>query len=117
MVLIVPKRRKGKKVKCDWCGKFFIKKSNAQKYCSDKCRNEGKLEAHRKAQNKYRKRYGRKELGSPYVEVNGKMKPIYLGSTRNPDPKREAEIVSNSVKFIRNYKKSTRQEIMSLEMY
>lgn len=34
--------------KCAYCGNLFIKKTNATKYCSEKCKHESKLESKRK---------------------------------------------------------------------
>lgn len=38
--------------KCSYCGSFFVKKSNAQKYCSEHCKHEAQLESKRKYINK-----------------------------------------------------------------
>lgn len=38
--------------KCNYCGTLFIKKGNANKYCSDHCRHEAQLESKRKYINK-----------------------------------------------------------------
>ena len=57
--------------KCSYCGKLFIKKSNANKYCCNHCRHESILESKRKHINKKntRKSYNTRiknitELGS-----------------------------------------------------
>ena len=42
--------------KCKFCGKLFIKKHNAQKYCCDKCSHEAELESKRKYINKRNRR-------------------------------------------------------------
>lgn len=38
--------------KCSWCGTLFIKRSNAEKYCSSQCKHEASLESKRKYINK-----------------------------------------------------------------
>lgn len=35
------------KIKCSWCGKYFIKKHHSEKYCSDTCRKEARVEQSR----------------------------------------------------------------------
>lgn len=115
MVLIVPKRKKSKKVKCAFCGKYFFRRSNAQKYCSLKCKHEGYLEHHREAQRTYVKRYGKKELGS-CVEVNGRVVPMGLSPHRNPDVDVELKIVIKEHNKIFN-KNSVIQEMTGLEIY
>ena len=42
--------------KCRWCGTLYIKKSNAQKYCSPNCKKEAKRETDRNYANKHNKR-------------------------------------------------------------
>ena len=42
--------------KCRWCGKLYIKKNNAQKYCSTYCKQEAKRETDRAYINKHNKR-------------------------------------------------------------
>lgn len=42
--------------KCRWCGTLYIKKSNAQKYCSHHCKREAKKENDRKYANKHNQR-------------------------------------------------------------
>ena len=57
--------------KCQYCGKLYIKKHNANKYCSKECKHESQLESKRKYINKrnLRKSYNTRiknitELGS-----------------------------------------------------
>ena len=57
--------------KCNYCGKLYIKKHNANKYCSNHCRHESSLESKRRYINKRntRKSYNTRiknitELGS-----------------------------------------------------
>ena len=38
--------------KCQYCGKLFIKKHNANKYCSHHCKHESQLESKRRYINK-----------------------------------------------------------------
>lgn len=38
--------------KCNYCGELFIKKSNANKYCSENCSHEAQLESKRRHINK-----------------------------------------------------------------
>ena len=38
--------------KCNYCGHLFIRKQNAEKYCSGHCRHEAQLESKRKYANK-----------------------------------------------------------------
>lgn len=41
---------------CKFCGKEFTKKSNSQKYCSDRCKSEAKkLQDKQNSKNRYRK--------------------------------------------------------------
>lgn len=42
--------------KCRWCGNLYIKKSNAQKYCSNHCKREAKKENDRNYANKHNQR-------------------------------------------------------------
>ena len=38
--------------KCNYCGKLFIKKGNANRYCSQSCKHESQLESKRRYSNK-----------------------------------------------------------------
>ena len=59
-------------VKCDYCGKLFIKFHSATKYCSDKCRNYSNLEHTEERVRKHRRKHRSKTddywgLGSGYL--------------------------------------------------
>lgn len=41
--------------KCRWCGKLYLKKTNAEQYCSNYCKSQAKLESKRNYINKRNK--------------------------------------------------------------
>ncbi len=41
--------------KCKWCGKLYLKKTNAEQYCSNHCKRQAKLESKRNYINKRNK--------------------------------------------------------------
>ena len=85
------------KAKCAYCGKQYTKQHNRQTYCSPECRKKGDQE---KANRRWRKWYHknkktlyRKQLGTRTI-----------GPKPNPNPEREAEIISNEKDRILNSK-------------
>ena len=76
--------------KCRYCGKLFIKKSNAEKYCSQHCKHESTLESKRKYINKrnLRKSYNTRiknitELGSWGTSSTSHMKQSFEDEIRS----------------------------------
>ena len=72
--------------KCDWCGKSFKPKNNADKYCSKNCKKFGKQEKDR--DNKWKQRrehyHNEKRLGN-----------VPLSPHPNKDPEQEMKIIKN----------------------
>ena len=92
------KRKRRKLVKCSWCDKTYLRKSNAQKYCSPKCKHNARLETQRKATAKYRKLYGRpEEIGGTFIKKGNKLVNVSLGGTRHEDPLKELDTVHKMI--------------------
>ena len=81
--------------KCEYCGKGFKPKNNAEKYCSKKCRKFAKREQNEKSKQEQRKNpyYYEKQLGNSN-----------LGPHANKDKKKEAISVHNEFNRIFNSK-------------
>jgi predicted nucleic acid-binding Zn ribbon protein len=79
--------------KCAYCGQVFKKKHNRQIYCSDKCRYEANKEKdrirHIRYYHKNKNRINQTKIGTRTI-----------GSKRNPDTKRESEIIQNEIERI-----------------
>lgn len=92
------KRKRRKRVKCSWCGRTYLRKSNAQKYCSSECKHNARLETQRKATAKYRKLHGRGyEVGGTVIKKGNKLIDVSLGATRHEDPLKEYYTVHKKV--------------------
>ena len=83
--------------KCAYCGKTFKKTHNRQTYCSTECRQKGDRE---KANLRWRKWYHKNKQKLYQKQLGTRT----IGPRRNPDTKREAEIVSNEKDRILNSK-------------
>ena len=83
--------------KCKYCGRPFTKTHNRQVYCSQECREKGDRE---KANARWRKWY-HKNKNRLYQKQLGTRT---IGPKRNPDIKREAEIVNNEKDRLLNSK-------------
>ena len=74
---------------CEYCGKGFKPKSNAEKYCSKNCRKFAKREQNEKSKQKQRKNpdYYEKQLGNsnlgPYANKNKKKESILVHNEFN----------------------------------
>ncbi len=81
--------------KCEYCGKGFKPKNNAEKYCSKNCRKFAKREQNEKSKQKQRKNpdYHEKQLGNSN-----------LGPHANKNKKKEAISVHNEYNRIFNSK-------------
>ena len=85
--------------KCSYCGALFIKKSNAQKLCSQHCRHESQLESKRKYSNKrnLEKHYNTRRVNLTTLGSLGTIS----SSHRNPNEKEETRIIKSQLKRIR----------------
>lgn len=81
--------------KCEYCGKGFKPKSNAEKYCSKNCRKFAKREQNEESKQKQRRNpdYHEKQLGNSN-----------LGPHANKNKKKEAISVHNEFNRIFNSK-------------
>lgn len=75
--------------KCGWCGKSFLPKNNADKYCSSVCKNYAKIDQDRENKRRQRKNpdYHEKRIGT-----------IKFGTHRNENFEKESKIVRNELK-------------------
>ena len=75
--------------KCEYCGKGFKPKNNAEKYCSKNCRKFAKREQNEKSKQKQRKNpdYYEKQLGNsnlgPHANKNKKIEAISVHNEFN----------------------------------
>lgn len=99
-MIFIRKRKPRKQTKCSYCGKTFLKKANAQKYCSDTCKHNAYLENHAKAQRNYIKRWGRHDKGGTYIKNGDTIVNVSLGSTRHEDFKTEYETIQKTHKLL-----------------
>lgn len=90
------------KSKCGWCGQYYIKTANKQKYCSNECRKnaiqeQSRIKSHRwyhrhKHELDEKQRWG---LGSGV-----------LGQHRHKDYEKEQKVITRELKRIGIYKQT-----------
>lgn len=85
--------------KCEWCGKLFVRKHSASKYCSDYCRRQGNLESKRNKQREYNKRKVWNTKIKNIVALGSKN--TSLGSKANPNFKIEQELIDNQIRILK----------------
>lgn len=85
--------------KCEWCGKLFVVRKNAEKYCSEECRHEGVLESKRKYSNEYNKRRVYNTRVKALVTLGSKN--TALGKSRNEDFEKEHLLIQKEMKNLK----------------
>ncbi|MBQ6345151.1 MAG: hypothetical protein IJI96_03450 [Methanobrevibacter sp.] len=85
--------------KCRYCGKLFIRKHNAEKYCSQHCRYEAHLESNRKYINKRNRQrtYNTRVKNLTTLGSKGTISSPH----RNLDFKQEARIIKSQLRMIK----------------
>lgn len=78
--------------KCRYCGHLFIRKQNAEKYCSGHCKHEAQLESKRKYINNRNKRKNHNTRIKNLTELGS------LGTHSSYHPKKDFEAEHRSIK-------------------
>lgn len=85
--------------KCRYCGRLFIKKHNAEKYCSQHCKYEAHLESNRKSANK-RNKQRTYNTRTRNITVLGSLGTI-SSPHRNPNFDVESRIIKSQLRMIK----------------
>lgn len=84
------------KIKCKWCGKYFIRTHHSQRYCCDECRDEARSEQSRiKAHRWYHKH--KHELSEKQRWGLGSG---LLGQHRHEDFEKELRTIQNEFRWL-----------------
>ncbi len=85
--------------KCRYCGRLFIKRSNAEKYCSQVCKHERQLESKREYINKrnLNKCYNTRVRNLTTLGSKGTITSPH----RNPSFNEELRIIKSQLKLIK----------------
>lgn len=92
---------KVKKSKCGWCGKYYVKTANKQKYCSQECRKNAINEQARRKSHRWYHRH-KHELSEKQRWGLGSGA---IGQHRHEDYEKEQQVITNELKRIGIYRK------------
>ena len=85
------------KIKCNWCGAYFTKKHHSEKYCSDECRYNARMEQSRDKSHRWYHRH-KHELSEKQRWGLGSG---LLGQHRNEDFEEEYLKIQNEFRWLK----------------